>query len=43
MDIDFRVIATGGLAPQIARETELIDCVEGDLTLEGLRIIHARN
>ena len=43
MDFEFRVIATGGLASQIARETELIDCVEGDLTLEGLRIIHARN
>jgi len=37
------VIATGGLAPLISRETETIDHVEEFLTLEGLMIIHKRN
>ncbi|PLY03833.1 MAG: pantothenate kinase [Desulfuromonas sp.] len=38
-----RVVATGGLAPVLAGESETIDRVEPNLTLEGLRIIHARN
>lgn len=37
------VIATGGLANLIAKETDIIDKVEGDLTLEGLRILYKRN
>lgn len=37
------VIATGGLANTIARETKVIDEVNGDLTLEGLRIIYEKN
>ena len=37
------VIATGGLANTIARHTEVIDEVKGDLTLEGLRIIYEKN
>jgi type III pantothenate kinase len=38
-----RVLATGGLAPLLAKETDVIDEVATELTLEGLRIIHARN
>ena len=37
------VIATGGLAPLIAAESETIDEVSRDLTLEGLKIIFDRN
>src|SRR5256714_8537187 len=37
-----RVIATGGLAPLISRGSQLIETVDADITLEGLRIIHER-
>lgn len=37
------VIATGGLAKLIAKETEVIDKVDSSLTLEGLRIIYEKN
>ncbi|AOY60078.1 type III pantothenate kinase [Desulfococcus multivorans] len=37
-----RVVATGGLAPLMAGVSETIDVVDGNLTLEGLRIIHER-
>lgn len=37
------VIATGGLANLIAKETDVIDKVESKLTLEGLRIIYEKN
>lgn len=37
------VIATGGLAKLIARETSCIDKVEGELTLEGLKILYEKN
>jgi type III pantothenate kinase len=40
---DTRVVATGGLAPLISRASELIEKVEADITLEGLRIIYDRN
>lgn len=38
-----KVIATGGLAPLVARETNLIDTVDQMLTLEGLRLIFELN
>jgi len=40
---DVRCVATGGLAAIIAPETKLIQHVEPDLTLDGLRIVWDRN
>ncbi|MFN7952593.1 MAG: type III pantothenate kinase [bacterium] len=37
------VIATGGIAPLVASETETIEEVDELLTLTGLRILHERN
>ena len=37
------VVATGGLANLIAKETTIIDKVDSSLTLEGLRIIYEKN
>jgi type III pantothenate kinase len=37
------VIATGGLASLFDGATTVIDCVDPDLTLWGLRLIHRRN
>jgi len=37
------VIATGGLAPILAEATDIIDHVDPDLTLWGLRLIYGRN
>lgn len=38
-----KVLATGGLATIFSNRTEAIDEVVGELTLEGLRLIHERN
>jgi type III pantothenate kinase len=38
-----RVIATGGFAPVVAKESAVIDVLDDALVLEGLRIIHGRN
>jgi type III pantothenate kinase len=43
MGHDMKVIATGGLAPLICRETETIDTVDEFLTLEGLMTLFKRN
>lgn len=38
-----KVLATGGLAPLIAKESTSIEHVDEMLTLEGLRLLHQRN
>jgi type III pantothenate kinase len=43
MGNELTVIATGGIAPLIYKESETIDHIEEYLTLEGLMIIHKRN
>lgn len=40
---DARVIATGGMSRLIASGTDVIDEIDGLLTLKGLRIIYERN
>lgn len=37
------VVATGGLAKLIAKKTKVIDNVDPDLTLEGLKILYYKN
>ncbi len=38
-----RVVATGGLADIVGGRTGLVDMVDADLTLQGLRLIHELN
>jgi len=38
-----RVIATGGLAPLISKGCALVEAVDTDLTLDGLRLVYCRN
>jgi len=40
---NMRVIATGGLAEVIARETPVIEFIDPWLTLKGLRLIYDLN
>ena len=41
--VEARVVATGGLADLIAPHAATIELVDGDLTLEGLRLVWERN
>lgn len=40
---DMKVIGTGGLVPVLARETKVIEIIDPDLTLQGLRMIYELN
>ena len=40
---ELKVVATGGLGRLISNETDMIDEYNSDLTLEGLRLIYAKN
>lgn len=41
--VAMRVVGTGGLAPLLAEGTSAIEMTDPDLTLEGLRLLAARN
>ena len=38
-----RIVATGGLSPLLADDSEYIDTVDENLTLKGLKIVYDRN
>ena len=38
-----KVIATGGLATVFDKHTDIFDAIEGDLTIQGLAMLHARS
>jgi type III pantothenate kinase len=42
-DEPLKVVATGGLAPMLAEGTTIIDRIDSDLTLNGLRLLADRN
>lgn len=42
-DHELKVVATGGLAPLLAEGTLIIDTIDPDLTLDGLRLLAQRN
>ncbi len=41
--VTLKVVATGGLAPMFAGATDVLQHVDGDLTLDGLAILDRRN
>ena len=43
MKQEMKVIATGGMARMISRESKTIDKVDNFLTLTGLRVLYERN
>jgi len=45
VEVDFspHIVATGGLAPLVARESATIQDCDELLTLRGLQILHGRN
>ena len=43
LDFPVRVLATGGLAPLIAKESRSIELSDDMLTLEGLKLLYDRN
>jgi type III pantothenate kinase len=43
MGTEPKVIATGGLATMIAKESKTIDKIDHFLTLTGLRVLYERN
>ncbi|NLD39012.1 MAG: type III pantothenate kinase [Desulfatiglans sp.] len=43
MGHEVKVIATGGVAPLIAKESATIDLIDENLTLEGLKLLYERN
>ena len=42
-DAPLKVLATGGLAPLFSEGTTLIEQIDPDLTLDGLRLLAERN
>ncbi|MNC98063.1 Type III pantothenate kinase [compost metagenome] len=38
-----QVIATGGLATLFDTHTDVFDAIEGDLTIQGLAMLHGRS
>ena len=42
-DAHLKVVATGGLAPLFAEGTTVIETIDADITLEGLRLLAERN
>ena len=42
-DQPMKVVATGGLAPLLSEGTTIIDLIDPDLTLDGLRLLAERN
>ncbi len=42
-DVPLKVVATGGLAPLLAEGTTVIQVIDPDLTLDGLRLLADRN